>query len=111
MKRCLYTLAIILLATFAFGQSDEVAPNENLVAEGIPKIPASVAEAVGRYGEFRSADFTSWHPTKREMLIETRFADTAQVHLVKFPGGARTQLTFFPDRVAGAAYQPVNGES
>jgi Tol biopolymer transport system component len=33
------------------------------------------------------------------MLITTRFADTAQVHQVKIPGGARTQLTFFPDRV------------
>ena len=45
------------------------------------------------------------------MLIETRFGDTSQVHQVKFPGGARTQLTFFPDRIAGAAYQPVNGDS
>jgi dipeptidyl aminopeptidase/acylaminoacyl peptidase len=115
MKRSFFlsfrVLAVILFATFAFAQSDEVAPNENLVAEGIPKIPVSLAESVGRYSEFRSADFTSWHPTKREMLIETRFADTAQVHLVKFPGGARFQLTFFPDRVANAIYQPVNGDS
>ncbi len=115
MKRSLplslSVLAVVLLATLALAQGDEVAPNENLVVEGIPKIPVSLAESVGRYSEFRAADFTSWHPTKREMLIETRFADTAQVHQVKFPGGARTQLTFFPDRVAGAIYQPVNGES
>jgi dipeptidyl aminopeptidase/acylaminoacyl peptidase len=107
----LRVLAVILFATLAFAQSDVVAPNENLVVEGVPKIPAALAESVGRYSEFRSADFVSWHPTKRQMLIETRFADTAQVHLVKFPGGARTQLTFFPDRVANAIYQPVNGES
>jgi dipeptidyl aminopeptidase/acylaminoacyl peptidase len=107
----LHAIAVALFATLAFSQSDEVAPNENLVVEGIPKISVSLAEEVGRYSEFRSADFTSWHPMKREMLIETRFADTAQVHHVKFPGGARTQLTFFPDRVAGALYQPVNGES
>ena len=30
---------------------------------------------------------------------------------MKAPGGARTQLTFFPDRIAGARYQPVNGDS
>src|ERR1700751_2040507 len=89
----------------------EIVPNENLVAEGIPKIPASLAEAVESYSNFRAAGFSSWHPVQREMLIVTRFADTAQVHQVKFPGGARTQLTFFPDRIAGAAYQPVNGES
>src|ERR1035437_8189291 len=40
------------------------------------------------------------------MLIGTRFADTVQVHEVKMPGGARTQLTFFPDRVSGASYHP-----
>ena len=111
MKRPLIVLATVFVSIFGFAQSGEVAPNENLVVEGVPKIPAALAEAVGRYSEFRSADFTSWHPTRREMLIETRFADTAQVHQVKFPGGARTQLTFFPDRVAGASYQPVNGES
>jgi dipeptidyl aminopeptidase/acylaminoacyl peptidase len=111
MKRSLQVFAVILLATLAFAQSDEVAPNENLVAEGIPKIPASLAESVGRYSEFRAAAFASWHPGHREMLIETRFADTYQVHQVKFPGGARTQLTFFPDRVANAIYQPVNGDS
>ncbi|MGA7926093.1 MAG: S9 family peptidase [Candidatus Sulfotelmatobacter sp.] len=107
----LRVLAVILFAVLAFAQSDEIVPNENLVAEGIPKIPASLAESVRRYSEFRFAGFASWHPTKREMLIETRFADTAQVHLVRFPGGARTQLTFFPDRIAGAEYQPGNGDS
>jgi dipeptidyl aminopeptidase/acylaminoacyl peptidase len=107
----LRVLTVIVFSGLAFAQSDEIVPNENLVAEGIPKIPVSLAESVGRYSEFRTASFASWHPTKREMLIETRFADTAQVHLVKFPGGARTQLTFFPDRIAGAEYQPGNGDS
>src|SRR5579872_7184436 len=114
MKRSfavLVVLSVFFLGAGAFAQSDEVVPGENLVVEGIPKIPASLAEAVGRYSEFRSADFVSWHPTRREMLIETRFGDTAQVHQVKFPGAARTQLTFFPDRIAGAEYQPGNNDS
>lgn len=111
MKRFSQLAAVLLLAMVAFAQSDEIGPNENLVAEGIPKIPASLAESVGRYSEFRTAGFASWHPTKREMLIETRFGDTSQVHQVKFPGGARTQLTFFPDRIAGASYQPGKGDS
>jgi len=107
----LRVLAVVLFATLAFGQSGEVVPNENLVVEGIPKIPAALADTVGRYSEFRAAFFASWHPTKRELLIQTRFADTVQVHQVKLPGGARTQLTFFRDRVGGATYQPVNGDS
>src|ERR1700686_4068229 len=111
MQRFSQLAAVLLLAMVAFAQSDEIGPNENLVAEGIPKIPASLAESVGRYSEFRTAGFASWHTTKREMLIETRFGDTSQVHQVKFPGGARTQLTFFPDRIAGASYQPGKGDS
>ncbi len=111
MKPVRSLLSVLLLCLAAFSQSDEVVPNENLVAEGIPKIPAALAASVARYSEFRSAGFSSWHPTRREMLIETRFGDTSQVHEVKFPGGARTQLTFFPDRIAGAAYEPTKGDS
>ena len=111
MRRIIEVAAVLLAASFSLAQNDFVVPNENLVAEGIPKIPASLAESVRRYSEFRNAFFASWSPTSREMLVSTRFGDTNQVHQVKSPGGARTQLTFFPDRIAGAAYQPVNGES
>src|SRR5271163_4745549 len=111
MKRGLHILAVVLVAGLAFAQSDDIVPNESLVAEGIPKIPSSLADVVGRYSESRTAGFASWSPAKREMLINTRFGDTPQVHQVKFPGGARTQLTFFPDRVADAIYQPVTGDS
>jgi dipeptidyl aminopeptidase/acylaminoacyl peptidase len=104
-------LAFVLFAVFAYAQSGEIVPNENLVVEGVPKIPAALAKSVGRYSEFRAASFTSWNPDRREMLILTRFGDTPQVHLVKAPGGARTQLTFFPDRVANAIYPPVSGNS
>ncbi len=43
------------------------------------------------------------------MLIGTRFGEVPQVHWVKMPGGARTQMTFFPDRVSGASFQPHKG--
>jgi len=103
MRRALVCLTLLLGATAVLAQTD-IAPNENLVLDGIPKIPAAVAEAVGRYTEGRSAAFAAWHPTRREMLISTRFGDTNQVHWVKFPGGARRQMTFFPDRVTDVAF-------
>ena len=86
-------------------------PGENLVVDGIPPIPADLVDQVGRYTEARAASFHDWHPTKPEILIGTRFGDTAQVHLVAQPGGARTQLTFFPDRVDAASYNPAKGDS
>jgi Tol biopolymer transport system component len=87
-----------------------LAPGDNLVVEGLPQIPAALAERASRFTEFRSAALQSWHPQERSMLIGTRFADTPQVHHVASPGAARTQLTFFADRVGGASYHPNSGD-
>ena len=81
-------------------------PGENMVLENVPPVPLSVAEATAPYGDARPAVLFGWHPTRREMLIGTRFGDTVQVHSVAMPGGARTQMTFYPDRVTGAKYLP-----
>lgn len=100
-------MTLFLAASGLMAQSEEIVPGDNLVVEGVPKIPAALAEQTGRYAEFRYADFAGWHPTRREILITTRFAETAQTHVVKFPGGARTQLTFFRDMTFGASYNPA----
>ncbi len=103
MRRRIAILALLMIAAMPLaGQQDVFAPGDNLVVEGIPPIPAALAADVDQYGNFRSATISSWHPSKHEMLIGTRFADTLQVHLVKSPGGARTQLTFFRDAARGA---------
>jgi dipeptidyl aminopeptidase/acylaminoacyl peptidase len=99
------------LAPTAASQEAVVKPGDNFVLENIPPIPASIAEKTARYGESRSATLLSWNPAAREMLIATRFADTRQVHLVKMPGGERQQLTFFPDRIIGAVFEPITGAS
>src|SRR5260370_38276631 len=99
-RKLILSLAVLLLlAGAAPAQEAAIAPADNLVVDGVPKIPASLAETAGRYGSYRSASLADWHPTKREMLIATRFAETPQLHLVKMPGGARQQLTFFADSV------------
>jgi dipeptidyl aminopeptidase/acylaminoacyl peptidase len=102
--------AVLLLSSTTLAQGGQVVPGDNLVVEGVPTIPSVLADEVRRYTEFRAAGLASWHPTRREMLVSTRFADTNQVHLVKMPGGARTQLTFFPERIGGATFRPKTGE-
>jgi dipeptidyl aminopeptidase/acylaminoacyl peptidase len=91
-------------------QDGAIAPAENLIVEGAPAIPASLVETAGRYGSFRNATLADWNPTRREMLIATRFADTAQLHLVKMPGGERQQLTFFADAVGNGRFHPNGGD-
>jgi dipeptidyl aminopeptidase/acylaminoacyl peptidase len=113
MRKAFFYLALLAFSTAAMAQSapqQNVVPNENLIVENVPAIAMSVAERANRYTEFRSASMFSWHPRQRQMLIGTRFGDTVQVHQIAMPGGARTQLTFYPDRVSGASYHPHAGD-
>jgi dipeptidyl aminopeptidase/acylaminoacyl peptidase len=110
-KKLLLILAAMLLVGAAVpAQEPVIAPADNLLVDGMPKIPASLAETAGRYGSYRSANLADWHPRKREMLIATRFGDTPQLHLVKMPGGARQQLTFFADSVGAGRFHPNGGD-
>lgn len=79
-----------------------------LVMQGVPETPADVRERLIQYNNTRSASFSGFTPDGG-ILISTRFGETAQVHAVARPGGARTQLTFFSERVAGAA--PIPGSN
>ena len=87
----------------------DLTPPESLALDGIPPLASEIAEQVGRYTEARAAAFLDWNPVDQGMLILTRFADTNQVHFVRQAGGARTQLTFFPDRIDNASFDPRAG--
>jgi dipeptidyl aminopeptidase/acylaminoacyl peptidase len=107
MKRFILVPGLLLaVGIYSPAQENTIAPGENLVVEGVPRIPASLAEAIGRYTENRDAFQTDWHPKRREMVIGTRFGNTYQAHLVRMPGGARQQLTFFAEPVYGASFHP-----
>jgi dipeptidyl aminopeptidase/acylaminoacyl peptidase len=105
-RRLLFALTFVAAAMFsAHAQQNRlITPGDNLVAEGIPPIPASLADEVQRYTVSRPALLADWHPGRREMLISTRFGNTAQIHQVKNPGAARTQLTFFDDPITRATF-------
>jgi dipeptidyl aminopeptidase/acylaminoacyl peptidase len=89
--------------------TDTLVPPENLVPDGMPPIPRTLVDQVRPYTEYRSAGLADWHPSRREMLIATRFANTPQIHRVSMPLGARSQLTFFDEPVTFASYQPRTG--
>lgn len=113
-RKCLlFPVAVLLIALTCaplLGQDAAIKPNDALILENIPPVPGSIAEKAAKYTDYRTATMYGWHPTKREILIGTRFADSVQVHQVAMPGGARSQMTFFGDRVVDASYQPHKGE-
>ena len=103
-----------VMAPLPLAQTDAqhslISAPENVVTDNVPPIPASLTETAGRYLDYRTAFDADWHPQRREMLISTRFGDTFQLHLVKMPGGARQQLTFFSDPVRTGRFHPTRGD-
>ena len=110
-------LGALLFGSFAApravaGQASDTAvlrASANLVVDGIPAIPASLSSEVRRYTESRAATLADWHPTRREVLISTRFGNTPQLHRVAMPLGARQQVTFYDEPVTSGWYEPRQG--
>ena len=80
----------------------------NLVIEGVPEASAELKERLTRYENVRGHGFRDW-TGEGGILISTRFADVSQIHEVRFPGGARRQLTFYTETVGSADVSPEGG--
>ncbi len=85
--------------------------NPNLRLQGIPPLPARIADEVARYTDFRGHRFADWHPLRREMLVTHRRAggDTSQLFRIGSPLAEPEQLTDSADPVASASYEPRAG--
>jgi len=103
-----FLLSVSLVAGVLCAAGPNLPTPSNLKPEGLPSIRQDVYDAIDRYNEFRTVSLLDWAPSAREILIATRFGDVPQIHRVRTPGGSRQQLTFFPDRVTEALYNPVN---
>jgi hypothetical protein len=113
--------AFLLAAVPAFAATPAAAPERGdsvdaipvpaaIVTKNVPAIPQSAVEPLRPYQNTRAAALQEWHPRERAILITTRFAETNQLHEVAMPMGARTQITFEADRVAGGTYRPRHPE-
>lgn len=109
-KNVLVPVLFSFFAIYAQEKKNNVVPNENLIAENISEIPKELANQVKKYSEARGASLAEIHPTKNEIIINTRFGSTPQLHRITQPMGARTQISFFDEPVNGASYEPVKGE-
>jgi dipeptidyl aminopeptidase/acylaminoacyl peptidase len=101
-------LAASALAALTLSAAAQTPPREMrgaIQVENVPVTPADVSERLRQYVNTRSAGFADWLPNGG-ILIATRFGDTAQLHRVDQPMGARTQLTFFEERISGGSVRP-----
>lgn len=85
---------------------DEPSATGVLVLDGTPEIPAALRGRLGRFLETRAATLGALADDGRSALITTRFAQTSQVHWVRGPLGARTQLTFHSEPARSPSFVP-----
>ena len=88
-----------------------LAPNPNLLTQGIPQIPLQLVRAVQRYTDFRGHGLLDWHPSGGQILVSHRAsgASTNQLFQVSAPLAPAEQITFAAEPINGASFQPVEG--
>lgn len=110
MKSMSTVLVMFLTLSAAMPATAQVLPGDNLEVTGVPPVPKALVERTNQYQNVRGAGVLDWDPAGG-LYVSTRFGNTAQVHHVAMPGGARRQLTFFDEPVSGASPDPRPGRA
>ena len=107
MERLLrISLAIVLFANLSVaGQSDAISPGDSLVVDGIPKIPASLAQKVNRYTNAYGFRLAGWDSTNREVLLKNLAGSETWI-LRATVGGSPKLVSLIPTGVYDLYYQP-----
>jgi dipeptidyl aminopeptidase/acylaminoacyl peptidase len=85
----------------------EAAPDDrSVVLDGCPEVSPELTARMNQYLNTRTAYVSAIAPDGRSLVVLTRFAETAQVHLVDHPMGDRRQLTFLEEPVRRAEPLP-----
>ncbi len=108
LSHSLLACALMLTGTAASAQT--ATPKREVVGnrttENVPVIRPELIDQLNRYQNTRGASVEGW-TSDGCLIIGTRFAETAQAHRVCQPLGAREQLTFYPEPVAGISVAPA----
>ncbi len=100
---CLFSIGL----SSVFSQGDEISPGSNLLTQGIPRIPASLAGAVQRYtSNAYGLPVAGWDANKRELWIKDLKSDATIVYRVAEPGGSTKAVLSISTGVYDLYYQP-----
>jgi dipeptidyl aminopeptidase/acylaminoacyl peptidase len=106
MRHFACAILAIAIPVFCLAQEKLAPAPANTKIEGMPPIPQAILDGLSKYAQFRSAELVAWHPTKRQILINTSFNSNPavpQLHLVDGPGRDRRQLTWMERGVSPSA--------
>ncbi len=102
----LTALVLVICFQAASAQGDEIGPSSNLVTEGIPRIPASLARTVQSYTKAYGLPLAGWDQTKHEIWLKNLASTSSLVYRVAEPGGSSWPELFIPTGVYDLYFQP-----
>tara|TARA_Y100000748_G_scaffold55505_1_gene43880 strand:- start:82 stop:2019 length:1938 start_codon:yes stop_codon:yes gene_type:complete len=107
MKKIFLTFCFFSFISALSSQEIRTENNGNLILEDIPAIPQSIKENLLKFQNVRSAAFRGFNNNNNELFISTRFGNVSQLHLVKNPGAARNQITYFQEPIGSVTMHPT----
>ena len=107
MKKYFFTFCFLGVISALPSQESRTENNGNLILEDIPAIPNSIKEDLSKFQNVRSAAFRGFNNQNEGLFISTRFGNVSQLHLVKSPGAARNQITYFQEPIGSVAIHPT----
>ena len=107
MKKFFLTFCFFSFISALSSQVIRTENNGNLILEDIPAIPQSIKENLLKFQNVRSAAFRGFNNNNNELFISTRFGNVSQLHLVKNPGAARNQITYFQEPIGSVTMHPT----
>jgi dipeptidyl aminopeptidase/acylaminoacyl peptidase len=78
----------------------------NIVAEGVPTVPAALTAELAPYLNLGGASFRGWHSTRREAIVTTRIGEATHLHTMAAPLAKRVALTSGIEPAKSGLMQP-----
>ena len=105
-KSLFNTAIIFLLSVVVVAQSGELHPGNNVIVDGVPKIPVSLASAVSNYRDSLGDLLLGWDPVRREIVMIRKRPDRWQIGTLAAAGGVPATFAHVPGGTYGTCLQP-----
>ncbi|HZS45964.1 MAG TPA: prolyl oligopeptidase family serine peptidase [Blastocatellia bacterium] len=103
-------LLLLPFGTTAIAQTAEIDPGPDLVLEGVPRIPESLATSIKRYTTAYGLPMAAWEPQKHAIMLKDLSNSFTAISRVDSPGKDRQVISLIPVGGVYDLYFDPNGK-
>ena len=106
LKTFLQSFITMTLSATVLAQQGEILPGDNLIVDGIPKIPSTLLMPVTNYGNTNAYSLLGWDPVKPEVVVLQKSPRLWEIARISAAGESSVAFTFVPSGGYDTYYQP-----